>query len=130
MDDEEIKTLPESSVPEQFTPHSVSGVSTHSSSVAAKGTGWLNFLKNVPPAVTFVLKDSPAEVVAAAGVGIKGRTYTTEYYSKQPGAITARDLVLGTKLACISITDDKEGTLKLVGCTDPSHVNALTIITG
>ncbi len=62
----------------------------------------------LPPTVTFFLKDSPAEVVAAAGVAPKGRTYTTEYYSKRPGAITAEDLVLGTKLACVSITDDKE----------------------
>ena len=84
----------------------------------------------LPPAVTFVLKDSPAEVVAAANVAPKGRTYTTEYYSKRPGAITAEDLVLGTKLACVSITDDKEGTLKNVGSTNPWQIHALTIITG
>ena len=84
----------------------------------------------LPPTVTFVLKDSPAEVVAAAGVAPKGRTYTTEYYSKRPGAITAEDLVLGTKLACVSITDDKEGTLKHICRNGSAHINALTIITG
>lgn len=76
-----------------------------------------------------ILKDSPPEILAAADVPPKGRTYATEI-SKQPGAITAKDLVLGTKLACIAITDDKEGTLKNVGKTNPWQIQALTIITG
>ncbi|KAL3764862.1 hypothetical protein ACHAW5_008478 [Stephanodiscus triporus] len=82
------------------------------------------------PTKTFILKDSPPEVLAVADVEPKGRNYTTDYYSKQPGAITAEDLVLGTKLACVAITDDKEGTLKKVGRTNPWQIHALAIITG
>ena len=47
VDAEEIETLPEGSVPDQFTPRPVSGASIRSSSVAAKGPGWIDFLKNV-----------------------------------------------------------------------------------
>lgn len=82
-----------------------------------------------PKAKVLVLKDSPPEIIANADVPPKGRTYATDY-SKQPGAVTAEDLLLGTKLACIAITDDKEGTLKKVGKTNPWQIQALTIITG
>jgi uncharacterized membrane protein YidH (DUF202 family) len=47
VDAEEIETLPEGSVPDQFTPRPVSGASIRSSAAAAKGPGWLEFLKNV-----------------------------------------------------------------------------------
>jgi hypothetical protein len=49
VDAEEIETLPEGSVPDQFTPRPVSagGASIRSSSAAAKGPGWLEFFKNV-----------------------------------------------------------------------------------
>lgn len=84
----------------------------------------------MPLANTMILKDSPPEVLEVADVKPQGRTYTTDYYSKQPGAITAHDLVLGTKLACIAITDDKDGTLKKVGKTNPWQIHSLAIITG
>lgn len=83
----------------------------------------------MPSAKRFILKDSPPDLLAVADVEPKGRTYTTEY-SKQPGAVRVEDLVLATKLACIAITDDKEGTLKEVGKANPWQIQALTIITG
>lgn len=78
---------------------------------------------------TFVLKDSPPEVVAAAGTEPKGRYYSKES-SEQPGAIHIDDIVLGMKYASLAITDDKEGTLEKVGKANPWHIQALKIITG
>jgi Lipase (class 3) len=81
----------------------------------------------------FLLKDSPADLIAAAtatGKGIpKGRTYSKEY-SDKPGAIRIDDLVMGMKYASLAITDDKRKTLKKVGKTNPWHIEALTVITG
>lgn len=78
---------------------------------------------------SFVLKDSPPEVIAASQVSPKGRTYSKEF-SEKPGAVQIDEVVLGTKLACVAITDDEEGTLAKVGKIMPWHIEALTVITG
>jgi len=77
----------------------------------------------------FVLKDSPEEFIEAAGVEPKGRSYDAAYEMK-PGAVRIDDVLLGTKLACVAITDDEEGTLAKVEKMNPWHTEALTIITG
>lgn len=46
------------------------------------------------------------------------------------GAVRLEDLLLGTKLACVAITDDEEGTLAKVGKMNPWHIEALTKICG
>jgi hypothetical protein len=78
---------------------------------------------------SFVLKDSPPELIAATQVNPKGRKYSKEF-SEKPGAVRIDDVVLGTKLACVAITDDKKRTLAKVGKTMPWHIEALTVITG
>jgi hypothetical protein len=78
---------------------------------------------------TFVLKDSPSELIAASQVNPKGRKYSKEF-SEKPGAVRIDDVVLGTKLACVAITDDKKRTLAKVGKIMPWHIEALTAITG
>ena len=40
------------------------------------------------------------------------------------------DVVLGMKYACLSITDDEDGTLKNIGKSNPWHTEALKMITG
>lgn len=44
--------------------------------------------------------------------------------------MTIDDLLLGTKLACVAITDDEEGTLAKVAKMNPWHTEALAMITG
>jgi hypothetical protein len=79
---------------------------------------------------SFVLKDSPPELIAASQVSPKGRAYSKEF-SEKPGAVRIDEVVLlGTKLACVAITDDEEGTLAKVGKMMPWHIEALTVITG
>eukprot|EP00584_Thalassiosira_punctigera_P014735 CAMPEP_0172552812 /NCGR_PEP_ID=MMETSP1067-20121228/47207_1 /TAXON_ID=265564 ORGANISM="Thalassiosira punctigera, Strain Tpunct2005C2" /NCGR_SAMPLE_ID=MMETSP1067 /ASSEMBLY_ACC=CAM_ASM_000444 /LENGTH=401 /DNA_ID=CAMNT_0013340873 /DNA_START=228 /DNA_END=1433 /DNA_ORIENTATION=- len=83
----------------------------------------------MPKKEEFVLKDSPPELIAASGVEPKGREYDAAYET-EPGAVRLEDLLLGTKLACVAITDDEEGTLAEVGKLNPWHIEALTMITG
>lgn len=83
----------------------------------------------MPKKEEFVLKDSPRELIEASGVEPKGRAYDAAYEMK-PGAVRLEDLLLGTKMACVAITDDKEGTLAKVGKMNPWHIEALTMITG
>lgn len=78
---------------------------------------------------SIILKNSPAEVIAASQVSPKGRKYSKEH-SEEPGAVQIQDVVLGTKLACLAITDDKEKTLAKVGKLMPWHIEALKEITG
>jgi hypothetical protein len=78
---------------------------------------------------SFVLKDSPPELIAASQVSPKGRAYSKEF-SEKPGAVQIDEVVLGTKLACVAITDDEEGSLAKVGKLMPWHIEALTVITG
>jgi hypothetical protein len=78
---------------------------------------------------SFILKDSPSELIATSQVSPKGRAYSKEF-SEKPGAVQIDEVVLGTKLACVAITDDEEGTLAKVGKTMPWHIEALTVITG
>lgn len=77
----------------------------------------------------FLLKDSPAELLRAAGVAPQGRSYD-KAYERKPGAVRIDDVLLGTKLACVAITDDEEGTLAKVAKMNPWHTKALTMITG
>ncbi|KAL7551175.1 hypothetical protein ACHAWF_014367 [Thalassiosira exigua] len=83
----------------------------------------------MPKKSEFILKDSPPELIEAAGVEPKGRAYAESQASK-PGAARVGELLLGTKLACIAITDDEEDTLKKVGKANPWHIEALEMITG
>ena len=83
----------------------------------------------MPKKDEFILKDSPDYVIKASGVQPRGRQYSAEY-AKQPGAARIEDILLGTKLACVAITDDKENTLTKVGKLNPWHVEALKMITG
>jgi len=76
-----------------------------------------------------VLKDSDPEFIKAAGVQPRGREYDAAR-AKKPGAVRIDEVLLGTKLACISITDDNEGTLATVGKMNPWHIEALKMITG
>lgn len=78
---------------------------------------------------SYVLKDSPPELIAAAKVSPKGRKYTKEE-SEKPGAVNIKDVVLGIKLACLAISDDKPDTVKNVSKMMPWHTEALTVITG
>jgi hypothetical protein len=78
---------------------------------------------------SFVLKDSPPEFIAAAQVKPMGRKYSKDESAK-PGAVNIKDVVLGTKLACLAITDDKPDTLSKVGKRMPWHIEALKVITG
>lgn len=84
-----------------------------------------------PANTTFILKDSPEEIIEAAGPDVqpKGRTYDLKY-SEQPGGIRCDELVLGMKLASIAITDDKENTLKKIGRMNPWQIEAMKIVTG
>ncbi|KAL3764857.1 hypothetical protein ACHAW5_008473 [Stephanodiscus triporus] len=67
VDAEEIETLPEGSVPDQFTPRPVSAGSLRSSSRAAKGpAGWLEFFKNVGK------KSNAFAAMGGAGGGVGG----------------------------------------------------------
>ena len=86
-------------------------------------------LTNMPRREDFVLKDSPPEIIKAADVEPKGRTYDVKYENKT-GAVHIDDILLGTKLACIAITDDEEDTLANVGKLNPWHIEALSMITG
>ena len=76
-----------------------------------------------------MLKDSDPEFIKAAGVQPRGREYDAAC-AKKPGAIRIDDVLLGTKLACIAITDDNEETLAKVGKMNPWHIEALKMITG
>mmetsp|Transcript_6025 Transcript_6025/g.16899 ORF Transcript_6025/g.16899 Transcript_6025/m.16899 type:complete len:411 (-) Transcript_6025:136-1368(-) len=83
----------------------------------------------MPKKEEFVLKDSDPEFIKAAGVQPRGREYDAAR-AKKPGAVRIDEVLLGTKLACISITDDNEGTLATVGKMNPWHIEALKMITG
>ena len=83
----------------------------------------------MPKKEEFVLKDSDPEFIKAAGVQPRGREYDAAC-AKKPGAIRIDDVLLGTKLACIAITDDDEETLAKVGKMNPWHIEALKMITG
>jgi len=83
----------------------------------------------MPKKEEFVLKDSDPEFIKAAGVQPRGREYDAAC-AKKPGAIRIDDVLLGTKLACIAITDDNEETLAKVGKMNPWHIEALKMITG
>ena len=83
----------------------------------------------MPKKEEFVLKDSDPEFIKAAGVQPRGREYDASC-AKKPGAIRIDEVLLGTKLACIAITDDHEGTLAKVGKMNPWHIEALKMITG
>jgi len=83
----------------------------------------------MPKKEEFVLKDSPEELIEAADVEPKGRSYDAAYEMK-PGAIRIDDVLLGTKLACVAITDDEEGTLTEIEKMNPWHGEALKMITG
>lgn len=76
-----------------------------------------------------ILKDSDLNIIAFANGAPKGRKYN-ENYARQPGGIRIDELALGTQLACIAITDDKEGTLAKTGQFNPWQVEAMKIITG
>lgn len=85
----------------------------------------------MPKKSEFVLKDSPPEVIAASpGVTPKGRAYDGSIAKKKPGAAKIDEILLGTKLACIAVTDDDEDRLKNVSKLNPWHEVALTTITG
>ncbi|KAL7530481.1 hypothetical protein ACHAXR_004708 [Thalassiosira sp. AJA248-18] len=85
----------------------------------------------MPTKSEFILKDSPQDVIAAfPDVIPKGRSYDGEIAKKKAGAARINEILLGTKLACIAITDDKEGTLAKVSKLNPWHEVALTTITG
>ena len=81
------------------------------------------------PKSTFLLKDSPPEIIAAADIKPKGRTYSTPH-SQQPGGIKVDDLVLGMKLASLAISDDKPDTVRNVSKANPWQKEALKMITG
>ena len=83
----------------------------------------------MPKKEEFILKDSPQSLIDASGVAPRGRTYDPEY-AKKPGAARIEDILLGTKLACVAITDDEPGTLAAVGKLNPWHIESLKIITG
>merc|ERR1719469_1439030 len=83
----------------------------------------------MPKKCEFVLKDSPLDLIEAADVEPKGRSYDGKF-AKKPGGVSVEDVLLGTKLACIAITDDKPGTLSQVGKLNPWHIEALKMITG
>ena len=85
----------------------------------------------MPTKSAFVLKDSPQDVKASnPNVTPKGRTYNGEIAKTKRGATKIDEILLGTKLACIAITDDKEDTLKTVSKLNPWHEVAVTTITG
>jgi hypothetical protein len=83
----------------------------------------------MPKKEEFVLKDSDPEFVKAAGVQPRGREYDASC-AKKPGAVRIDEVLLGTKLACVAITDDHEGTLEKVGKMNPWHIESLKMITG
>ena len=83
----------------------------------------------MPKKEDFILKDSPQSLIDAAAVAPSGRNYDPEY-AKKPGAARIEDILLGTKLACVAITDDEPGTLAKVGTLNPWHIESLKIITG
>ena len=85
----------------------------------------------MPTKSDFVLKDSSQEVKAAHPEVIpKGRTYDGEIAKSKRGAVKVEEILLGTKLACVAITDDKADTLKNVSKLNPWHAKAVTSITG
>jgi Lipase (class 3) len=47
-----------------------------------------------------------------------------------PSDFDVDDVLLGTKLASLAVTDDEQDTLKKVGKMNPWHIEALTLITG
>mmetsp|Transcript_24343 Transcript_24343/g.50992 ORF Transcript_24343/g.50992 Transcript_24343/m.50992 type:complete len:141 (+) Transcript_24343:93-515(+) len=83
----------------------------------------------MPKKKGFVLKDSPQELIEASGVEPKGRSYDVAY-ERKPGAVRIEDLLLGTKLACVAITDDEPDTLAKVGKMNPWHIKTLSMICG
>ena len=89
----------------------------------------VRFINNMPKKEEFVLKDCDPEFIKAAGVQPRGREYDASC-AKKPGAVRIDEVLLGTKLACIAITDDHEGTLAKVGKMNPWHIEALKMITG
>ena len=85
----------------------------------------------MPRKSEFVLKDSPPEVIAAnPSVTPRGRSYDGRIAKKKAGAAKIDEILLGTKLGCIAVTDDKDNTLKEVAKMNPWHEVALTTITG
>jgi len=83
----------------------------------------------MPKKEEFVLKDSTPELIKASGVKPKGRSYDAAY-ERKPGAVRLEDLLLGTKLACVAITDDEPDTLAKVGKMNPWHIKTLSMICG
>ena len=85
------------------------------------------------PKSSFLLKDSPKELIEAAaeqdGLEPKGRTYSSRLGQK-PGGIKAEELLLGMKMASLAITDDKPNTLRNVSKANPWQKEALKLITG
>ena len=85
----------------------------------------------MPAKSAFVLKDSPEDVKTSnPNVTPKGRTYNGDIAKTKRGATKINEILLGTKLACIAITDDKRDTLKEVSKLNPWHEVAVTTITG
>lgn len=71
------------------------------------------------PKSKFLLKDSPSNILAAAGdIKPKGRSYDSRY-SVKPGGIKINELVQGMKYAALAITDDKPNTLRNTSKTNP-----------
>ena len=56
----------------------------------------------MPKKEEFVLKDSDPEFIKAAGVQPRGREYDASC-AKKAGAIRIDEVLLGTKLACMSL---------------------------
>ena len=79
---------------------------------------------------TFLLKDSPQDLLDATSIKPQGRSYSKDIAQSQPGSIRIEEVCQGMKYAALAITDDKEDTLRKVGKSNPWHVDALKIITG
>ena len=110
--------------------HSTSQKSSNTDSRRAISI-YLQHCPTMPKKSEFVLKDSPPEVIAASpGIIPKGRTYDGKIAKQKPGAAKIDEILLGTKLACIAVTDDDEDRLKNVSKLNPWHEVALTTITG
>ena len=84
----------------------------------------------MPRKSEFVLKDSPPELIKASGTAPRGRSYNGEIARNKPGAAKIDEILLGTKLAFVAVTDDGDGTLAKVSKLNPWHQEALKIITG
>ena len=85
----------------------------------------------MPRKSEFVLKDSPPDAIAASpNITPKGRAYDRDISMKQTGSVKIDEILLGTKLACVSITDDKQDTLANISKSNPWHEVALTTICG